>query len=92
MCNESFLSLLKKGFLFQEALNEYIDIFFPLTVDCVLNYIIGKEKRYKKLLKYLYLVKCVFYTRVNSLNIFNKVLYFYLGVLDIFIFRYIVVY
>jgi hypothetical protein len=86
----SFISF-KKGFLLEETLHEYINVFLTLAVNGISDGIVRRWKGSKKLLKYLTLIKSIFHSRVNSFNMSSKALHLDLGVLDSSVFGYAVV-
>jgi hypothetical protein len=89
--SEYFLVSLKKGFLLEEALHEYINIFLTLAVNGISDGIIRRWKGSKELLKHLILIKSIFHLRVNSFDISSEALHLGLGVLDGSVLRYAVV-
>jgi hypothetical protein len=88
--SECLLIGLKKWFLFEEALYKHVDVLFSLAINDIADGIIRRWKGYKKLLKYLILVKSIFYPRVNGFNVSSEALNVCLRILNAFIFKYLI--
>jgi hypothetical protein len=80
--SECSLVSLKKGFLLEETLYEYINIFLTLAVNGISDGIVRRWKGSKELLKHLTLVKSIFHPRINNFNMSSETLHLGLGVLD----------
>ena len=80
--SECSLVSLKKGFLLEEALHEYINVFLTLAVNGISDGIVRRWKGSKELLKHLTLVESIFHPRVNSFDMSSEALHLGPGVLD----------
>jgi hypothetical protein len=90
VCCENFFVIFERGFFLKKALKENIYILLSLTIDSIAYSVVRRWEGYKKLLKYLRLVKRVFHSRVNGLNHSRQTLDVGPGILDTTIFGHLV--
>jgi hypothetical protein len=80
----------KKWFLVEKTLYKHVNILLSLAINGIADDAVRKWKKYKKLLKYLILIKSIFHPKVNSFNMSGKALNIYLRILNTSVFRHLI--